>query len=107
MKPNLVECSHLHGGVIIKDAFPDRFKELKQVLESVDIPLRPAGPFTKNVRPSTPKRQQKNLRGVKRFAMMPIDQVAWNVAIDTGLRSVGWTCQPVANLDSDMVGARL
>ena len=81
--------------------------ELKSVLTSVDVPLRPASPFTTTGRPATPKRQKKSFRGQHRYALMPIDQSAWNVAINAGLKNAGWTCQPVANHASEMVGANL
>lgn len=107
MRPKLCWTSHLHGDVIIKNAFNAEYTELTQVLESIDIPLRSAGPFTMIGRPPTPKRQMKPIGGQKRYLLMPIDQKTLNERIADELKKRGWSAQPLADAASQAGAAKL
>ena len=79
MKPKLLTESHLHGEIIIKHGFTNEYSELKRALETTNIPLRAATPFTSGKRPDTPKRQLKKIQGRKAYALMPIDRLNSNL----------------------------
>lgn len=107
MKPRLLTESHLYGEIIIKHGFTNEYAELRKVLESTPIPLRPATPFTKGKRPDTPKRQKKKIQGRKAYSLMPIDQPNWNLAIKKSLSLLGWNAQPLAGGVSNETNSNL
>lgn len=92
-------ASHLYAETIAEGDFRDEWEELLDVLGAVDPPLRSAGPFTSGGRPPTPKRQFRTIGGVRRYAMFPIDQAAFNSILDGRLRGLGWARQPIARGD--------
>jgi hypothetical protein len=89
--------SHLHGEVIAEHAFPEEHDSLLGVLGGLDIPLRAAGPFTSTGRPLRPKRHTRTIGGSRKPFLLPVDQAEMNKAIDSALRSEGWTTQPIAS----------
>jgi hypothetical protein len=92
----LRSASHLYAETIAEGEFRVEWEELLDVLGTVDPPLRMAAPFTASGRPPTPKRQFRTIGGVRRYAMFPIDQAAFNALLDRRLRDKGWTRQPIA-----------
>lgn len=93
---NIESASHLHGETIVEHAFPFEYEELLDVFGGVDLPLRPAEPFTATGRPATPKRQMKQIGGQRAHALFPIDQAALNRALHDRLRDHAWLTEPVA-----------
>jgi hypothetical protein len=92
----IVTASHLFGETIAEHGFPNEHGELLDVLGGIDVPLRPAEPFTPRGRPATPKRQTKNIGGRRAYALFPIDQGAINSELHGRLRGLGWSAEPVA-----------
>lgn len=92
-------AGHLFGETIIEHAFPLEYRELMEVLESIEPPLRAAGPFTDRGRPPTPKRQARTIGGSKRQFLLPVDQVEMNRVINDQLRVLDWQTQPFATGD--------
>jgi hypothetical protein len=88
--------SHLHAETILEGEYAAEWEELKDVLGTTDVPLRPIAPFTATGRPTSPKRQRRRLGGSDSFVMLPIDQPALNTELDVRLRALGWTTQPFA-----------
>lgn len=90
------DCSHLHGGTILRHDFPDEFRDLTEALAAIETPLRRAGPFTETGRPKTPKRQLLTVGGRRANCLFPIDQDRMNKAIAVELRNLGWSSEPIA-----------
>lgn len=90
------DCSHLHGGTILRHDFPDEFRDLTEALAALETPLRKAGPFTESGRPKTPKRQLLTVGGRRANCLFPIDQDGLNKAIAVELRNLGWSSEPIA-----------
>jgi hypothetical protein len=88
--------SHLFGETITEYGFPSEYDELSGVLGGIELPLRPAEPFTVQGRPATPKRQMKKIGGQRRYALFPVDQGRLNQLLHDRLRDAGWTAEPVA-----------
>ena len=88
--------SHLHAETILEGEYAEEWEELKDVLGTTDVPLRPVAPFSATGRPMSPKRQRRRLGGSDRFVLLPIDQPVLNATLDLSLRSRGWTSQPFA-----------
>ena len=86
--------SHQYAENILETAFRDEWEQLLEVFGRVDPLLRPAEPFTETARPKTPKRQRRRLGGKERYALLPIDQVGLNDALDASLVQLGWNRQP-------------
>src|SRR5574340_987994 len=85
--------SHLHAETILEGEFRAEWEQLRDVLGSVEAPLRASGPFMTG-RGGAPKRQRRG--GQKAYAMFPIDQSALNQRLDIDLRGLGWQRQPFA-----------
>jgi len=94
--------SHLHGQVIIENAFPDEHRSLIDVLDALQIPLRPLRPFTTSGRPKEPKRHERSIGGRRLPFLLPVDQGQMNRDLDAALRAEGWSTQPIAR--GDMAG---
>jgi len=86
--------SHLFAETILEGSFRGVWEELLDVFGSVDVPLRPAGPFTSTGRPMTPKRQRRRLGGRDAYALLPVDQVGLNLELNRRLVAQGWSRQP-------------
>ncbi len=86
--------SHLFGETIIRTHFSEQAQEILSVLESAELPIRPASPFATGKK-NVPKRQLKG----KKFNLYPADLPALNLAIDASLRDFDWTPQPYASAD--------
>jgi hypothetical protein len=87
--------SHLYGETILRQHFSDEYNELRTLLDSATIPLRPAGPF--NAGGAPPKRQLKKVGGAKKRILLPADMKEFNKQLDRQLRKNGWRGQPVAS----------
>ncbi len=76
-------------------AFKKPWRELAKVLRKTEFPLRDTEPFRAKGRPLTPKRQRKDVKN-NRYALMPIDQDALNLALHARLAKLeGWETQPL------------
>jgi hypothetical protein len=93
--------SHRHAEDILDGAFRAEWEELLDVLGTLEVPLRPAGPYTLVGRPKTPKRQMREFGGRRASVLLPVDQSAMNAGIDAGLMARGWTRQPYILLGPD------
>jgi Restriction endonuclease BglII len=102
MKPHLIFSRHQYADTILRHEFTNTFDELLSALESVDVPLNPAGPFSSvktGSRPKTPKRHMVNKKH-NRYLLKPIAQKEWNAALDKTLRDLHWASQPIAITDT-------
>jgi hypothetical protein len=95
MKPTLRFAEHQYAETILRHRFESAFNELLEVLENVDIPLNPTGPYATG-RPKVPKRHRVSSKG-QQYLLKPISQRDWNSALDSALRHLHWTSQPLAN----------
>ena len=86
--------SHLFGETIAEHGFPLEYDELISVLGGLELPLRPAEPFTVQGRPATPKRQMKRIGGQRKYSLFPVDQGQLNQLLHDRLRDAGWTAEP-------------
>ncbi len=93
--------SHGFAADVLEARFPDEWEEVRDVLGTLDAPLRPAGPYTRTGRPKSPKRQKRAFGGHLADVLLPIDQSAMNARIDAGLVARGWTRQPWVLVDRD------
>jgi hypothetical protein len=93
--------SHRHAEDILEGGFRAEWQELLDVLGSMEVPLRPAGPYSAVGRPKTPKRQTREFGGHRASVLMPVDQSAMNARIDAGLVARGWLRQPYILVDRD------
>lgn len=89
--------SHLHGEVILENAYANEYDWLMGTLGGLSIPLRPFGRFTASGRPLSPKRHMRSLEGRRLPFILPVDQAALNEELDRSFREGGWTTQPVAS----------
>jgi hypothetical protein len=93
--------SHRYAEDVLEARFPVEWDEIRQVLGTLDVPLRAAGPYTRHGRPKTPKRQLRMFGGRLANVLLPIDQSAMNEAIDAELVTLGWHRQPWVLVDHD------
>lgn len=93
--------SHRYAEDVLDARFRAEWEELRDVLGNLDVPLRPAGPYTRQGRPKTPKRQVRAFGGHRANAPLPVDQSAMNARIDEGLVGLGWHRQPWILVDRD------
>lgn len=96
----LMHESHMFGGTILQHNFADEYRDLLEVLSTVDLPLRESTPFKETGRPLRPKRQYRSIGGQRRYAMFPVDQGALNEELSRLLRQRGWTAEPIAGTDA-------
>jgi len=92
----IATASHQFGEVIVENAFPDEHLSLLDSLNSVDVPLRPLAEFRTRGRPLEPKRHMRSIGGLSKPFLLPVDQAALNKAIQSHLRSSGWSTEPIA-----------
>jgi len=93
--------SHRCASDVLEARFQVEWDEVRDVLGSLQVPLRPAGPYTRDGRPKTPKRQMRKFGGHRSNVLLPIDQSAMNERIDAALVHLGWTRQPWILVDRD------
>jgi hypothetical protein len=91
--------SHNHAEAILEGRFRDEWTEILGVLGTLDVPLRPAGPYTRTGRPKSPKRQYRNIGGARANALMPVDQARMNTAIRRALADLDWQPEPYILVD--------
>lgn len=91
----LRETGHLFGHTIAEHAFSQEAQEIRDSLRSIQVPLRPAGPFTDTGRPPTPKRHRRAIGGRTKQFLLPVDQGGLNKAISEKLRALGWQPEPL------------
>lgn len=89
--------SHLHGEVILENAFPAEYASLMGTLNGLSIPLRTVDEFTASGRPLSPKRHMRSIGGKRLPFILPVDQAALNGELNGSFRDAGWTNQPVAS----------
>jgi hypothetical protein len=101
--------SHRHAEVILEGRFFEEWQEVRDVLGMLDVPLRPAGPYTRTGRPKTPKRQRRDYAGRSDNILLPVHQSEMNRRIDAALIAHGWKRQPWVLVDErgDPVDTRL
>jgi hypothetical protein len=93
--------SHRYAEEVLEARFRTEWDELRDVLGTMEAPLRPAGPYSRHGRPKSPKRQMRMFGGQLSNVLLPIDQSAMNQRIDTALVALGWTRQPWILVDRD------
>ncbi len=103
MPLSIQTASHLHGEIIVENAFPEEFDSLMGVLGSLEVALRPVKAFTASGRPKEPKRHERVIGGDRLPFLLPVDQARMNKGLDAAFRTHGWTTQPIAR--GDMAGA--
>lgn len=91
-----VEESHIFGGSIARNDFPDHASEILAALEGLEIPFGPSDPFTTTGRPKTPKRQKVKIGGVEKPAIFPVTQRGLNQQLKSAFRDRGWAGEPIA-----------
>jgi hypothetical protein len=93
--------SHRYAETVLEGRFRAEWDDLRDVLGTMDVPLRPSGPYSSLGRPKTPKRQMRAFGGRRANVLLPIDQSAMNAGIDAGLVSRGWHRQPWILVDAE------
>lgn len=93
--------SHRYAEDVLEARFEREWDEIRQVLGTMDVPLRAAGPYTRHGRPKTPKRQMRVFGGRHANVLLPVDQSVMNQRIDESLVALGWTRQPWILVDHD------
>ena len=93
--------SHQYAETVLEGQFKDEWDELRDVLGSLRVPLRSPGPYTRTGRPKSPKRQYRQIGGVRASALMPVDQAAMNRQIRDGLAMLGWSPEPYILIDRE------
>lgn len=94
-------ASHLYAETVLEGQFREEWEEVLDVLGTLTVPLRPAGPYTRTGRPKSPKRQYRKAGGVRANALMPVDQAAMNRQIRTALAKNGWNPEPYILIDRE------
>jgi len=93
--------SHQYAETVLQGQFREEWDQLLDVLGTLDVPLRPAGPYTQAGRPKSPKRQIRSIGGVRANALMPVDQAAMNKRIRDSLAGLGWGAEPYILIDRE------
>jgi hypothetical protein len=93
--------SHQYAETVLQGQFRDEWEQLLDVLGTLEVPLRPAGPFTSTGRPKSPKRQSRVIGGRRASALMPVDQAAMNKLIRDALSKLGWNAEPYILIDRE------
>lgn len=87
-------ASHQYAEIVLEGQFRDEWEESLDVFGTLDVPLRPAGPYTRTGRPKSPKRQVRVNGGVRASALMPVDQAEMSRRIREALAGLGWSPEP-------------
>jgi Restriction endonuclease BglII len=93
--------SHQYAETVLEGRFREEWEQLLEVLGTLEVPLRPAEPFTRSGRPKSPKRQSREIGGRRASALMPVDQAQMNRQIRTGLSRLGWNPEPYILIDRE------
>lgn len=93
--------SHQYAETVLQGQFRDEWEQLLDVLGTLDVPLRPLGPYTRTGRPKSPKRQFRQIRGKRASALMPVDQAKMNRLIRDSLASLDWNAEPYILIDRE------
>ena len=93
--------SHQYAETVLEGQFREEWEQLLDVLGTLDVPLRPLGPFTRSGRPRSPKRQNRMIGGRRASALMPVDQAAMNERIREALARLGWSPEPYILIDRE------
>jgi hypothetical protein len=93
--------SHQYAETVLEGQFRDEWEQILDVLGTLDVPLRPAGPFRNTGRPKSPKRQARRIGGVRASALMPVDQAAMNSQIRRSLAALHWQAEPYILIDRE------
>ncbi len=93
--------SHQYAETVLQGKFRDEWEELLDVIGTLEVPLRPAGPFTRTGRPKSPKRQSRVIGGRRASALMPVDQAEMNKRIRGTLSGLGWNAEPYILIDRE------
>lgn len=94
-------ASHQYAETVLQGQFREEWEQLLDVLGTLDVPLRPAGPYTRTGRPKSPKRQMRQIGGVRASALMPVDQAAMNRRIRKALADLAWSPEPYILIDRE------
>jgi hypothetical protein len=87
---------HQHGETICRVDFPEEEASLRRVLNSLSPSMYEIRDFTENTRPKRPKRQEREIGGVRLPFLMPVDQRGMNKVIKAALEAELWSPEPVA-----------
>lgn len=93
--------SHQYAETVLQGQFSHEWEQLLGVLGTLDVPLRPVGPYTRTGRPKSPKRQFRVIGGRKASALMPVDQAQMNGLIRGALSDLGWNPEPYILIDRE------
>ena len=93
--------SHQFAETVLEGRFRDEWQEIRDVLGTLDVPLRTAGPYTSQGRPKTPKRQMRKYGGRRDNILLPVDQSEMNRRIDVAMVERGWRRQPWVLVDQE------
>ncbi len=93
--------SHQYAETVLEGQFRDEWEELLDVIGTLDVPLRPVGPYTQTGRPKSPKRQARVIGGRRASALMPVDQGEMNRQIRLALSGRGWNSEPYILIDRE------
>ena len=93
--------SHQYAETVLEGQFREEWEQLLDVLGTLAVPLRPAGPYTRTGRPKSPKRQSRTIGGRRASALMPVDQAAMNKLIRDELSRLGWSPEPYILIDRE------
>lgn len=93
--------SHQYAETVLRGQFREEWEQLLDVLAGLDVPLRPAWPYTSTGRPKSPKRQYRHIGGVRANALMPVDQAEMNRMIRQALAALDWQPEPYILIDRE------
>jgi hypothetical protein len=93
--------SHQFAETVLEGQFRDEWEQLLDVIGTLEVPLRPLGPYSRIGRPKSPKRQSREIRGRTAAALMPVDQATMNRRIRDALPERGWTPEPYILIDRE------
>ena len=94
-------ASHQYAETVLEGQFRAEWEQLLDVLGTLDVPLRPTGPYTRTGRPKSPKRQSRMIGGLRASALMPVDQAVMNTLIRDALSNLGWSPEPYILIDRE------
>jgi hypothetical protein len=92
----LISDHHLHGETICRIDFPEEHASLTAILEGLAPTLYPADDFTPHGRPPRPKRHMREIAGLMRPVLLPVNQAGMNAALRSAFEADGWSKEPVA-----------
>jgi len=93
--------SHQFAETVLQGRFREEWDELLDVLGTLEVPLRPVGPYSRAGRPKSPKRQFRQIGGRRASSLMPVDQAEMNRQIRAALAAHGWRAEPYILIDRE------